>query len=99
MYASNLIPSTSFTIVAEYGADPQPIEYYYILVMKSTAVRELVWLWSLVNVGEEFQGMAAPAGFKHKGVEMGLEQTMEELGMAHGSTFTIPLAFGGVVMD
>ena len=99
MYASNLVPSASFIIVAEYGIDPQPVEYYFILVMKSTTVRELVCLWSLVNVGEKFQGMDAHAGFKHKGVEMGLEQTMEELGMGHGSTFTIPLAFGGVVMN
>lgn len=67
-------------------------------MMKSTTVRELCWLWSLVNVGEEFQGMDKPSGFKYKGVEMGLGQTMEELGMDHGSTFTIPLAFGGVEM-
>jgi hypothetical protein len=99
MFARKLVPSSCFIVIAEYGIDPQPLEYYFIVVMKFTTVRELVWLWSMANVGEEFQGMDAPAGFNYQGNVMELDDTMEKLGFGHGSTFSIPAAFGGVVME
>ena len=98
MFACKLVPSKCFIVIAEYGIDPQPIEYYFIVVMRSTVVRELVWLWSMANVGEEFSGMDGPAEWKYKSKLMDMDNTMEDLGFAHGSTFTIPAAFGGVVM-
>jgi hypothetical protein len=94
MFASNLRPSTAFTVIAEYGIG----EYYFILVVTSTTVRELVWLWNLVNVGHTYDGMDAPAGFKYGGQVMDLDATVEDYGMSQGSTFQIPLAFEGVVM-
>ena len=99
IFASNLLPSTAFVIIAEHGQDPQPVEYYYIFVIKTTTIRELTRLWSVMTVGEEFNGMDAPAGFKFQNQVMGLDETVEEVGMVHGSSFTIPAAFGGVSMN
>lgn len=99
LFAQDITPSNVFTLIAEYGADPQPIEYYYILVTKNTTVCQLARLWDLVNAGEDFVAVDAPAGFMFEGRVMGLDQTVEEVGLAHGLTFTIPAASAGVVMN
>jgi hypothetical protein len=99
IFAGNLSPAATFTIIAEYGTDPHHVEYYFMLVVNTTTIRELTWLWRLVTVGEEFNGMNGPTGFKFQGRVMRLDETVEEVGMVHGSSFMIPAAFGGVVMD
>jgi hypothetical protein len=93
IYASNIRASNTFMIVAEYGTDPHPIDYYFFWVMKSTTIAELHRLWYLCTFADARTMDDVPL-FRFHGRRMGLNATVGTFGMAHGSSFTIPAAFG-----